>query len=168
MSRAGGSKKWPQHGPRGGKRRASPGEQRLEQIFPNLKVDGYAIKSEEDTLYNCIAWALGETDVWWESVQRAGYYWPDEAPLDDRISSVVQVFKRRGVDECESDALDEGVDKVAIYGEDEDFLHVVRQTPEGRWTGKIGAWEDIEHNSFQGLVGAEYGTVVKSLRRTRR
>jgi hypothetical protein len=34
------------------------------------------------------------------------------------------------------------------------------------WTSKLGHDEDIEHRTFDALMGAEYGTVVRVMRRT--
>jgi hypothetical protein len=46
---------------------------------------------------------------------------------------------------------------VALYADGQGVpLHAARQWPDGRWTSKLGAMEDIEH-ALQDLVGSEYG-----------
>ncbi len=51
-----------------------------------------------------------------------------------------------------------GVTKVAIYGDiDADsWTHAARQLPNGKWTSKLGDFEDIEHDTPEGLVGSLY------------
>jgi hypothetical protein len=42
--------------------------------------------------------------------------------------------------------------------------HAARQLPNGKWTSKLGRWQDIEHE-LDGLVGEMYGTVKQILKR---
>jgi len=44
-------------------------------------------------------------------------------------------------------------------------LHVARQLPSGRWSSKLGALQDIEHD-LHDLEGTEYGSVVLVMKRT--
>jgi hypothetical protein len=37
--------------------------------------------------------------------------------------------------------------------------HAARQLPNGKWTSKLGRWQDIEYE-LDGLVGKMYGTVT--------
>jgi hypothetical protein len=142
---------------------------RIEQWFPNLRPEEYEITCpEEDPTYNCIAWAAGSTDAWWEPSTNPTHFWPDYAPRNDRIDSLVQVFKGLGFVEWEdeNDGFEEGYEKVAIYGKDDTFEHAARQLPEKRkWTSKLGVYEVIEHDNVYGLTGERYGLVMKVLRR---
>jgi hypothetical protein len=144
---------------------ASSGDPTIEGWFPNLRSEDYLITSAEDAAYNCIAWAAGKTDAWWQAVRAPGYYWPDEAPWDDRIESLVVVFKLLGYEVCDSDAFDPDYDKVAIYGKGDTYEHAARQLPNGKWTSKLGVYKDIEHETLFALTGAEYGSIVKVLRK---
>jgi hypothetical protein len=144
---------------------ASPGDPQIEGWFPGLDPKDYQITSPDDLVYNCIAWAAGKTDAWWEPIRKPGYYWPDQAPWDDRIESVAQVFKLLGFEECPNAALEAGYGRVAIYGAAGVYTHVARQLPNGSWTSKLGSYKDIEHTTLEVLAGTEYGTVVKVLRR---
>lgn len=38
----------------------------IEKAFPNLQIRGYSITSPATPEYNCIAWAAGEAQSWWE------------------------------------------------------------------------------------------------------
>ncbi len=46
-------------------------------FFPNLGDQNHKKTSEWDQTYNCIAWAAGDSDHWWDV--ETGYYWPDGA-----------------------------------------------------------------------------------------
>jgi hypothetical protein len=66
---------------------------------------------------------------------------------------------------CESDGVEEGFDKVAIYAQGGRWTHAARQLPDGKWTSKLGPDEDIEHESPTELVGNLYGQVHCIMRR---
>src|SRR5208337_2949018 len=143
----------------------SNGDPLIQQWFPSLSPDDFEITSPEDPAYNCIAWAAGKTDRWWQAVRAAGYYWPDDLPWDDRIDTLVRVFESVGFEVCDSDVVEPGYEKVAIYGQGDEYLHAARLLQSGKWTSKLGAYKDIEHNNLQGLTSDVYGSVVKLLRK---
>jgi hypothetical protein len=128
---------------------------RIDGWFPDLALRGYSPKSRHTRRYNCIAWAAGETHRRWEPAP--GYYWPKIAPPDDRIESLVLAFYSIGY--RRSDKVDERaktvqlfVAKVVLYADGFDaWTHAARQLPNGRWTSKLGDFEDIEHDSILGL-----------------
>jgi hypothetical protein len=149
----------------------SSGRARIERWFPNLRPEDYEIVAPEDPTFNCVAWAAGHSDAWWEPSTNPAHFWPDDAPPNDRIDSLVRVFQGIGYEEwqAENDAFEAGYEKVAIYGKDEAFTHVARQLLEKRkWTSKLGVFEVIEHANLAGLTGESeaFGLVVKILRRT--
>jgi hypothetical protein len=139
----------------------------IEGWFPKLTPADYEITSPKSEQYNCIAWALGQNDAWWEPASKSGYYWPKDAPLDDRIESLVVVFKSFGFDVCLTGEPESGFEKIAIYGEEGAFLHAARQIEGGRWTSKLGPFEDIEHKNLNVLTRPDpaYGEVVIFMRR---
>ncbi len=59
-------------------------------------------------------------------------------------------------------------EKLAIYA-DADGLpkHVARQLVDGRWTSKLGGWEDIEHEALEDLDSPDYGTSKMFMRKRR-
>jgi len=70
-----------------------------------------------------------------------------------------------GYHQCESAAPEEGFNKVAIFCKPNGKpAHAARQLPHGRWTSKLGDWEDIEH-ALNAVAGSAYGTVVVILRK---
>ncbi len=134
-----------------------PGARAIEAWFPGLKPGGYEITSLTDARYNCIAWAAGHTDAWWEPIRKAGYYWPEAAPWDDRIESLVRVFELLGFEVCDTGAPEDGFMKIAVYGQGDAFEHVARQVRSDRWTSKLGIFQDIEHGKPADLSGEDYG-----------
>ncbi len=47
--------------------------------FPRLTAANHRQTSPPDVDYNCIAWAAGDAEHWWQP----GLYWPTAAPRDD-------------------------------------------------------------------------------------
>jgi hypothetical protein len=59
---------------------------------PNLTERNYRITSPPSLEYNCVAWAAGDTDHWWQP----GVYWPTEASGDDYgPGTLEQAFTKR-------------------------------------------------------------------------
>lgn len=143
-------------------------ESRLTQIaarFPNVAESYLRITSPEDSGYNCVSWAAGETQRCWHPSAFGGLYWPGGA-ADDTVQEWVQAFERLGYRPCESDDVEPGFEKVAIFADHDFPLHVARQLPTAHWTSKLGPREDVEHE-LHALAGREYGRVVTILRRAR-
>jgi hypothetical protein len=145
----------------------SAGSAKIEGWFPNLQQGEYEITSPASLRYNCIAWAAGRADAWWEPVRGPGYFWPEHASWDDRVDSLVEVFLSLGFERCADGAVEVGFEKIAIYGEDGAYLHAARQMKDGRWASKLGAYEDIVHKTLDGLVGPApaFGEILVILRR---
>ena len=135
----------------------------LEELFPNLPTVGHQITSPATPNYNCIAWAAGDDQLRWDYAP--GYYWPRRIPRNGFVETVMQVFGTLGFGESEDGDLEAGFEKVALYAIEGLFTHAARQTPEGRWTSKLGTLEDIEHDSTTALEGEEYGRVVRFMKR---
>ncbi len=139
----------------------------LESLFPNLKQAGYAITSEEDADYNCIAWAAGDSRQWWEP--SPGLYWPPGATKEYTLAAYMQAFEIHGYVPCDNPEFEPGYEKIAIYVDDAGApSHAARQTTSGKWTSKIGELEDIEHSSLSDLEGEAYGRVAQIMKRLRK
>lgn len=113
-------------------------------------------------MYNCIAWAAGEDDRWWEPIgpSDVGYYWPRDASDGYSLQCLVEACRSIGYRTCETDAVEVGFDKIAVYGDSSGrWTHAARQLPCGAWTSKLGPCEDIEHEHPDDLEGKEYGAV---------
>lgn len=149
----------------------------LEMLFPRLRTQPYRVTSPAETDYNCIAWALGESDGWWSPVEDPEHEWPTELPTvgEDAtlvtVSDVRVVFEHFGFASCADGELADGMEKIALYASEGEFRHVARQLPSGRWTSKLGSDRDIEHNldGIEGVDGVSalyhYGFVVEIMER---
>jgi hypothetical protein len=137
-----------------------------EVQFPHLRIDRYSVTSPETPDYNCIAWAVHDTERWWWPSPYS--YWPDQAPEEATLEAFVRAFQILGFEPCDDDALEEGIEKVAIYTDSQGVpTHGARQLPNGRWTSKLGELQDIEHTSPHDLEGDVYGMVGAILSRPR-
>lgn len=139
----------------------------LEAKFPKLVGTSYERTSHPTEAYNCIAWAAGENDRWWEPGPSAlGYYWPTDVGWGGGVAVVVEAYKAVGFEPCGDGTAEAGFEKVAIYGEARGgWTHAARQLPDGRWTSKLGPDEDIAHEHPDHLSGHEYGKVWCYMRR---
>ena len=137
---------------------------RFEEIFPNLAKTGYKVTSPPDSTYNCIAWAANEIDRWWWP--HPHYYWPSGIPRVETLEAFAQAYATIGFSPCENSALELGYEKIVIYVDAEGIpTHAARQLPSGKWTSKLGRFEDIEHSETRGLYGPDYGSVAVVMRR---
>src|SRR5438552_3579991 len=113
--------------------------------FPNLTSENHRITSPATPDYNCVAWAAGDTEHWWQP----GVYWPFEAPADEcGIGILQQAFLAVGFEDCADGTWEDGYEKVALYASSGAYYtHVARQLANGKWTSKLGRSEDIEHET---------------------
>jgi hypothetical protein len=131
--------------------------------FPRLTTTNHRVTSPATPEYNCIAWAAGRTDRWWQP----GAYWPVFVPSDDfGIGTLERAFAALGYVDCgTSDQLESGIEKVALYGSAQLYTHAARQLSSGKWTSKLGRDVDIEHDSPDDIAGGVYGEVEQVMRR---
>ena len=123
------------------------------EAFPNLNDANHRKIGDRSDQYNCIAWAAGRRDQWWEAqddpLPGRVYYWPENAPPDDRVTSLIVAFESIGYSICDDGSLVDGVEKIAIYARAgrEVYEHAARQLENGKWTSKMGELEVIEHDA---------------------
>jgi len=132
-------------------------------LLPNLKTGAYRVMSPETTQYNCIAWAAGISDEWWDPA--TGYPWPAGLSRDASVETLVKLYERRGFVVCDIPELEPGYEKIAIYGASGEWEHAARQMASGKWTSKMGPDEDIEHDSPNDLAGGAFGLVILIMKR---
>jgi len=139
----------------------------IEETFPKIRQAGYKITSEETPDYNCFAWVMGDKSKWWSPVKNKGYYWHSDVPKSLEVENFCELYKREGgFFNCDSEQMEAGFEKIAIYATASgDTTHVAKQTESGKWTSKLGDWEDIEHNTLAALEGEFYGKAVQILKR---
>jgi hypothetical protein len=142
-----------------------------ESHFPNLTRDSYRKTSDATDKYNCAAWVVGDQLQWWQPpfpIKEPGHYWPEGAPKTLFISSFIKAYELCGFVRCDN-SIEEGCQKIALYADVNGyFMHVAVQLPNGKWSSKLGEWEDIEHENLDALQGhyPAYGFVECWMKRT--
>lgn len=134
---------------------------RIEEEIPQLKSCTYLVTSPMTTDYNCIAWAANCTTCRWWPDEYGFLYWPEDVAREETIPAFIAAFETLGYEKCNDGTLEPGYEKVALFA---DFFknptHMARQLDDGRWTSKLGDWEDIEHEKVEDVSGKPYGEVV--------
>jgi hypothetical protein len=140
-----------------------------QQDFPHLNAANHRdIISTPDDRYNCLAWAAGIDNEWWEPA--VGKTWPGNAPrglAGYKIASLIEVFASIGFVACNDGSLEDGIEKIAIYADGDEWMHAARQLQTGKWTSKMGPDERIEHDAPQDLAGPAFGQVTTFMQRSR-
>ena len=130
------------------------------ESFPGLRQTHFQVTSQPTLIYNCIAWAAGDTDrFWWP-----GDFWPADVPRKVTRKSFVRAFEDLGYSVCKCSSLEAGFEKVAFYEHGGKPTHAARQLLNGLWTSKLGTWYDISH-LLEGLSGKHYGKPAVFMRR---
>ncbi len=138
--------------------------------FPRLKDSFWRKTSDPDVQYNCIAFAVGRTDVyWWPDAypDPDSDYWPAGIVREETVEAFVQLYESLGFAECPDGTVESGYEKIAIFAKGEEPTHASRQLENGHWTSKLGIEEDIEHDTLDAISGPCYGTPVRFMRRKR-
>ena len=139
-----------------------------ESFFPNI--GNWEKTSEPCTDYNCIGFAAGALDQWWEPFPEdgLGYYWPAGAARSRLLAGHVEAFRTLGYEVCEDGSLDPNKDKIVLYVNGYGHVvHAARQLTDGKWTSKMGNFDDIAHESPDSVAG-EYGTPSCFMQRVRK
>lgn len=134
----------------------------LTFLFPRLDARNHRITSREDPGYNCVAWATRDSTRWWDHLYG---YWPDGVARDSSVEAYVELFRELGFEKSNDSNPEFGFEKIALYAKNGEFTHVARLLESGHWTSKLGALEDIEHNSLDSLASDSYGRPLAFLRR---
>lgn len=137
----------------------------LRAVFPNLNAQNHRVTSQKDPSYNCVAWAVEDSSLWWDHI---GGFWPEGVTRDVSVDAYVELFQRLGFELCDNANLEPDFEKVALYEKAGEFTHVARLLNSGNWTSKLGALEDIEHSDLESLADGSYGRPLVFLRRLTR
>jgi hypothetical protein len=79
--------------------------------LPRLTPQNHRVTSPAAIEYNCIAWAAGDTENWWQP----GVYWPVETPVSNYgINALEAAFRALGFEACDDDGPEPGFEKVAL------------------------------------------------------
>jgi len=136
----------------------------LETDFPRLQQSGFIEISPRDKTYNCIAFAVGRKDAWWQAFPAPGYYWPPFVPNDESVDALTRLFETLGYAVCPDGKYESEYDKVAIYATGSEYTHAALQVREDWWASKLGKSIDIQHR-LDALEGGIYGQVARFLKR---
>jgi hypothetical protein len=68
---------------------------------------------------------------------------------------------------CADGSQEEGIEKIALYGTGDEYMHAALQLKTGKWTSKLGESEDIQHDAPENLAGPCYGQVTAFMKRPR-
>ncbi len=132
----------------------------LMDLMPSLGEFEYVPTSGSTEEYNCVGWAVGDDTKNWTPSPVGGYYWPPDLPSFPLVSILEELFRREGYERCSSPDQEEGVEKVAIYGDSQgEGKHVARQLPSGEWTSKMGGAADITHADHAAVEAPLFGTL---------
>jgi len=89
------------------------------------------------------------------------------------MDAFVKAFEAKGYALCYSSAQEAGIEKVAIYGITNPAdgttipTHAARQLESGKWTSKLGPFEDVSHNAAEDVNGPAYGRAIYFMSRPR-
>ena len=125
----------------------------IQRHFPNLiKGNNFAFTSEQTEDYNCIAWITEVIDDWKQLYEENGN-------VIRNSENYISYFRDLGFEITDKLDLEDNTLKIVIYIESNSnhFKHVARQLNTGKWTSKLGDWEDIQHDTPNDLVGQSYG-----------
>jgi hypothetical protein len=138
-----------------------------EPLFPNL--GNWVCTSPVTNTYNCLSFAAGDESRRWDPCP-PGNYWPPGVTRTYEPHAVADAYKTIGYEICRDGSLEDGTEKIAIYLNrmSTRVEHAARQLADGRWTSKIGGWEDIIHDTPDSLAGDEYGQPRFFMARPRR
>lgn len=128
--------------------------ERLRELCPRLAQDDYVASSPARRRCNCFGWVAGDSARRWYPRGEPDVYWPPGVRDDFTIDAFIEAYSTLGFTVCEGGALVEGVEKIALYvDEDGDPCHAALQLLDGRWESKLGTWEDIQHRAPASLEG---------------
>lgn len=93
-------------------------------------------------------------------------YWPPNVARHETIESFIHAYETVGYLPSPDGNLEPGFEKIALYIDPSGTpTHAARQLSDGRWTSKLGDFEDIEHDTVNDVTGPCYGTIACYLRR---
>lgn len=135
--------------------------------FPNMDINNVAIDDEDTPEYNCIGYAIGDTNKpWWPRGGEGGfYYWPETEKDAEKysVSTFDHLLMTTGHGSItDSEKPEEGYVKLALFTEGDKPTHLARQLADGEWSSKVGAGPLIRHGfDIHEMDNGVYGNVAK-------
>ena len=142
----------------------------IDRHYPKLVAAGYERTSDETPVYNCIAWAAGDTSRWWECdmdgpLDRPGVYWPPDAKHGFGLDALISAYETLGFEVCERSGPEEGYEKLALFREGDEWRHAAKLLDDGKWSSKLGDLEDVSHERPEDVEGDYNGVIGCYMRR---
>lgn len=154
-----------------------------EENFPRLTPDLYEVVDDETDVYNCIAYAAGDTTRWWWPDPFGVYYWP-LSKREQTVECFIEMFESLDYSKCRCSLKRRSLVKIALYYDPVGCAslritagsptHAAIQQNNGTWRSKLGDWELIEHRTLKSLNGTDptgvrisYGEPVQIMRKAR-
>jgi hypothetical protein len=135
----------------------------VDRFFPKLRGKDIDL-SPKDFNNNCLAFALGDKNNWWEPPAQYGFYWPPGFSEDTTIKTVEEIIRLHGFTIETDPSVKPKTDSIAIYGEHGQWKHFAKFA-DGIWSSKLGESHDVERIDYLDLEIADYGKCVKILSR---
>jgi len=135
----------------------------VEQDFPALIGKDYDL-SDEDFNNNCLGFALGDLNNWWEPPMGQGQYWPPGFPEDIKVGTVEAIIRVHGFTVEVGKENSPEAEAIAIYAIGDEWTHFAKFS-EGAWKSKLGEGHDASRVNLDDLTIDMYGEVVKVLSR---
>lgn len=97
-------------------------KKRIIGIFPKLATDkNFKLTSPINPNYNCLAWACHYNDRWMQPPSitppplDSVVYWPEDAKQGMEIECLIDAFRTKGYELCDSWEYEDKYQKVALY-----------------------------------------------------
>jgi len=107
----------------------------LDLVFPGLQSVAYQVTSPKSRVYNCIAWAAGDTTTWWWpniDPDDDAIYWPPGVPCEETLTALSAAFGILGYIHSTDESFEPGFEKVALFASSDDRpTHAARQLSNG-------------------------------------
>src|SRR5258708_36198713 len=102
----------------------------LKLLFPGLAASQFEITSSRTPLYNCIAWAAGETHrKWWPDRMKVDH-WPKGVVRESTLPAFITAYGTLGYETCDNGDFEVGFEKIAIFTKPAGTpAHAARQLP---------------------------------------
>lgn len=142
-----------------------------QTFAPRLTGENCVAHSDPTEDYNCLAFAAGQVQCWWEPYiippMRPGIYWPAGVTPDNTVEAWCEALATVGFAVCGDTSHDSELVKVVVYRSGDTATHAARQLRDGRWVSKLGDEADVIHLRPEDVGGGIYGEVACVLARRR-
>jgi len=138
----------------------------IKDDFPYSVNNPFRKTSNATPIYNCIAWAAGDSSKWYEPDPLGMYFWPESVPRMYSIGAYISLYEQLGFIECNNGSVEKQFEKIALFATGNQPTHAAKQLINGDWSSKLGINIDVSH-TLSSMEGGIYGTVVQFLKRKR-